>query len=292
MAVGGKPDWLRVRAPGGETFTKVRELARRSGLHTVCDSSHCPNISDCWSRGHATFMILGRRCTRDCAFCAVEHGAPEPVDLGEPEHIAAAVRDLKLEHVVVTSVTRDDLPDQGAGQFRAVVEAIRELSPGTRVELLIPDMGSSRSSIGTVCASVPDVLGHNIETVERLQGVRDRKSSYCRSLSALSLMAELAPGAVIKSSLMLGLGETREEVMATLRDLRKAGVSAITMGQYLRPGNGRLEVSEYIFPGTFAELGEAARAMGFRHVASGPLVRSSYNAHEMLTNRTENHADR
>ncbi len=292
MVERGKPDWLRVRAPTGDGFARTREAARRNGLRTVCDSSHCPNISDCWSRGHATFMVLGSRCTRNCAFCAVEHGEPEAVDAGEPVKVAGAVRDLGLGHVVITSVTRDDLPDQGAGHLRAVVEAIRAISPGTSVELLIPDMRGSREDIDTVAGARPDVLGHNIETVERLQGVRDRRSSYRRSLETLGIMRELAPDAVIKSSLMLGLGETREEVLTTLRDLRNAGVQVVTMGQYLRPANGRLAVAEYVRPEAFGELGEAARAMGFRHVASAPLVRSSFNAHEMLKKMETEHADR
>jgi lipoic acid synthetase len=292
MVVGGKPDWLRVKAPIGEGFSRVRELARKNDLITVCDSSHCPNISDCWSRGHATFMILGRRCTRNCAFCAVDYGTPDDVDPGEPARVARAVMDLGLEHVVVTSVTRDDLPDQGAGHFRAVVEAVRALRDSTAIELLVPDMQASAEDIRTVAEAGPDVLGHNIETVERLQRIRDRRSSYRCSLRALELMAGLAPEAVIKSSLMLGLGETEDEVIATLQDLREAGVEAVTMGQYLRPGNGRLPVTEYVRPEVFAELGEAARSMGFRHVASAPLVRSSFNAHEVPTHRRNDHADR
>jgi lipoic acid synthetase len=290
MAVGGKPEWLRVRAPIGEGFARVRGLTRESGLHTVCDSSHCPNIGECWSRGHATFMVLGTRCTRDCAFCAVEHGEPMPVDAGEPERIGSAVRALGLKHVVVTSVTRDDLPDQGAGHFRAVVQAIRKMSPGTSIELLVPDMQGRRDDIRTVAEARPDVMGHNIETVRRLQRVRDRRCSYDRSLRTLEAMREMAPGAVIKSALMLGLGETADEVRETLEDLRGVGVEAVAMGQYLRPGNGRLPISEYVRPEVFAELGEFARSMGFRYVASAPLVRSSYNAREMLS-RSENHAD-
>jgi len=289
MVEGGKPEWLKVRASTGEDFARVREAARRNDVHTVCDSSRCPNISDCWSRGHATFMILGSRCTRNCAFCAVEHGAPEAVDPGEPERIAVAVRELGLGHVVVTSVARDDLPDQGSYQFREVVEAVRAQSPGTSVELLVPDMQGSREALRTVAQARPDVLGHNVETIERLQGVRDRRNSYRRSLDVLKAMAELAPRAVVKSSLMLGLGETKEEVLSTLRDLREAGVEAVTMGQYLRPANGRLPVVEYVRPEGFLELGREARAMGFRHVASGPLVRSSFNAHEVPMKREENH---
>lgn len=270
----------------------MRELTRAGRLHTVCDSSHCPNISDCWSRGRATFMVLGTRCTRNCAFCAVEHGDPEAPDPGEPARVAGAVRDLGLEHVVVTSVTRDDLPDQGAGMFRDVVAAIKDLSPDVTVELLVPDMGASRKDLATVAASGAEVLGHNLETVERLQQVRDRRCSYRRSLEALSILKELAPRAVIKSSLMLGLGETGDEVQEALRDLRAAGAEAVTMGQYLRPRDGRLPVAEYVRPEVFAKLAEAARSMGFRHVASGPLVRSSFNAHEVMEKRRTDHADR
>jgi lipoic acid synthetase len=285
MVEMGKPDWLRVRAPTGDGFSRVRELTRRMDVRTVCDSSHCPNISDCWSRGHATFMILGARCTRNCSFCAVEHGMPDPVDGGEPERIAAAVKSLGLGHVVITSVTRDDLPDQGAGQFRAVVQSIRALSPGTTVELLVPDMQASRDDIRLVAESRPDVLGHNIETVERLQWVRDKRSSYRRSLDALEMMGEMAPDTVIKSSLMLGLGESMEEVLTALGDLRRVGATAVAIGQYLRPADGRLPVAEYVRPDAFAEIGEEARSMGFRHVSSAPLVRSSFNAHEVLINR-------
>ncbi len=280
MVVGGKPDWLKVRAPTGECFGRVREITRMKDLNTVCDSSHCPNISDCWSKGHATFMILGRRCTRDCAFCAVDHGMPDDVDPGEPERIAAAVSELGLRNVVITSVTRDDLPDQGAGHYRAVVEAVRAASPGARVELLIPDMGSSPQDIGTIVEAGPDIIGHNIETVRRLQAVRDRRSNYETSLETLRTIKKLDPSMMTKSSLMLGLGERYHEVVETLRDLREVGTDMVVIGQYLRPRNGRLEVQEYVPPETFQLLAREAQGLGFRHVASTPLMRSSYPADE------------
>jgi lipoic acid synthetase len=287
MLVRGKPEWLKVRAPTGEHFAEVRELTRRRDLKTICDSSHCPNISDCWSRGHVTFLILGRRCTRRCAFCAVEQGPPEPPDPEEPERIAAAVSELGLRNVVITSVTRDDLPDQGAGQYRAVVEAVRATSPDARIELLVPDMGSSTQDIGTIVKARPDVLGHNIETVRRLQTVRDRRSSYEISLGTLRTIKRLDPSMVTKSSLMLGLGELYQEVVEALWDLRAAGTDLVAIGQYLRPRNGRLEVQEYVPPETFRRLAEEAQDMGFLHVASAPLIRSSYSPDERVSKEAD-----
>jgi lipoic acid synthetase len=289
--VEGKPEWLKVRAPIGDGFDRVRSVTRHGGLRTVCDSSHCPNIGDCWSRGQATFMILGEVCTRNCAFCAVRTGAPLPVDEDEPRRVAAAVCELNLRHVVVTSVTRDDLPDQGAGHFARVVGAIREACPSTTVELLVPDMGASTEHLTTVVRARPEVLGHNIETVERLQGVRDHRASYETSLRTLRTVKEIDPTMLTKSSLLLGLGEERQEVLRTLADLRSIGVDAITMGQYLKPRNGRLEVNEFVTPELFHDLGVVATGMGFRYVASAPLVRSSLNAHEIFGTEGE-HADR
>ncbi|OPX63960.1 MAG: lipoyl synthase [Methanomassiliicoccales archaeon PtaB.Bin134] len=287
MLVRGKPDWLKVKAPTGERFAEVRELTKRMDLMTICDSSHCPNISDCWSRGHVTFLILGRRCTRRCAFCAVEQGPPEPPDAEEPERIADAVSELALRNVVITSVTRDDLPDQGAGQYRAVVEAVRATSPEARIELLIPDMGSSSQDIGTIIEAGPDVMGHNIETVRRLQTVRDRRSSYDVSLETLRTIKRLDPSMMTKSSLMLGLGEAYQEVVEALWDLRAAGTDLVAIGQYLRPRNGRLEVQEYVPPETFRRLAEEAKDMGFLRVASAPLIRSSYYADEGASKETD-----
>jgi len=275
-----KPGWLRTRAPGGEAYEQVRAEARASGVHTVCDSSHCPNLGDCWSRGHATFMLLGRRCTRRCAFCAVEHGAPEPVDRDEPARVARAVARLGLRHAVLTSVARDDLPDQGSGQFAAAVRELRRQS-GARVELLIPDMGGDRDLLAMVAGSRPEVLGHNLETVRRLQpAVRDQRAGYERSLGVLQVIKEEEPAVVTKSSLMVGLGESREEVREAMADLREVGVDLLAIGQYLRPGGGRLAVARYLRPEEFEEIKDEALAMGFLHVASGPLVRSSYRAGE------------
>lgn len=274
-----KPEWLRVRAPAGEVFERVREEARASGVRTVCDSSHCPNLGECWSNGHATFMLLGRRCTRRCGFCAVEGGPCLPPDPQEPARVAGAVARLGLRHAVLTSVARDDLPDQGAGHFAAAVGELRRRCPGTRIELLIPDLGGDADLLATVVASRPDVLGHNLETVRRLQpAVRDRRAGYERSLEVLRRSKELAPGVLTKSSLMLGLGEEREEISMTLQDLREAGVDLLAVGQYLRPRGGRLPVARYLRPEEFEGIGREARARGFRHAASGPLVRTSYRA--------------
>jgi lipoyl synthase len=281
--VEGKPDWLKIRAPTGDDFPRMRELTRSCGLSTVCDASHCPNISDCWSRGHASFLLLGPYCTRNCAFCAVECGIPGPPDREEPKRVAQAVRRLGLRHVVITSVTRDDLPDQGAGHFAEAVERIREDSPATRVELLIPDMGSSREHLSTIIASRPAVIGHNLETVARLQAsVRDRRSTYLRSLTTLQTIKAIDPILITKSSLMLGLGESYEEVIEGLRDLRSVGVEVVTLGQYLRPRGGRADLKEYVRPEVFDRLRGEALALGFRHVAAAPFVRSSFNAHELF----------
>ncbi len=288
-----KPDWLRIKPPTGENFSRMRELTRSCGLRTVCDASHCPNISDCWSRGHATFLLMGPRCTRNCAFCAIENGLPGPLDREEPIIVARAVRMLGLHHVVITSVTRDDLEDQGAGHFAEVVKSIKKESPGTRIELLIPDMGAAEEHLSVVLGSHPDVMGHNIETVARLQAsVRDRRSNYHRSLEVLRTIKRIGPDMITKSSIMLGLGEGYEEVIETLQDLRSAGVEAVTMGQYLRPKNGRLEVKEYVRPEVFDRLRAEAMDMGFRHAVAAPLVRSSFNAHELFDMREANNADR
>lgn len=267
---------MKVRASTGDVFPKVRETLRSCGLRTICDSAHCPNLGYCWSRGHATFLILGRTCTRSCAFCAVDHGVPEPLDREEPMRIASAVAELGLKHVVITSVTRDDLPDQGAGQYRAVLDAIHSEHPSASIELLIPDMRASEDDLRSIVESGPDVLGHNIETVRRLQDIRDPRSTYEGTLETLRTIRRLDPYMVTKSSLMLGLGERYDEVIETLGDLRKAGTETVVMGQYLRPRNGLLEVHEYVHPEIFQRLSKEAQDLGFRHVASGPLMRSSF----------------
>jgi len=278
-----KPDWLRTVAAVGGDFDKVREVTKKHSLHTVCDSSHCPNIRECWSDRSATFMILGKICTRHCRFCAVDHGNPNgSYDASEPLRVAEAIRELGLKYAVITSVTRDDLDDGGGEVFAETVRAIHETSE-CRVELLIPDLSSKGDGLRKVVRSMPDVIGHNIETVERLQArVRDPRSSYASSIDLLARVKGLYPDMVTKSSIMLGLGETRSETLRTMADLRGAGVDAIAIGQYLRPKGGNLPIFEYIEPTAFEQLENEARAMGFRYIASGPFVRTSYRAQRIL----------
>ena len=273
-----KPEWLRVRPPSGSDYERMSSEILAHSVHTVCSSSQCPNTGECWSRGHAAFMLLGNGCTRRCAFCAVG-GVPEPPDPREPESIAETVSRLGLRYCVLTSVTRDDLPDRGAGHFAATVQAIKHRDPSVTVELLIPDLDGRDDLLGAIVGSGPDIVGHNLETVRRLQATaRDRRASYDTSLAALTAIKRASPRTKTKSSLMLGLGETREEVRSTMRDLRRAGVDILSMGQYLRPKGGPLPVSRYLTPEEFEELKREAYDMGFRFVASGPLVRSSYRA--------------
>jgi lipoic acid synthetase len=277
-----KPDWLKVRFPGGPNHARIDRYHRQQGLHSVCRSAACPNQGECWSRGTATFMILGDRCTRGCAFCNVAAASPLPADPLEPRKVAQAVAELGLRHAVVTSVTRDDLPDGGAGQFATLVAEIRTAAPGCRVELLVPDFGGSRDALATVLAAGPDVLGHNLETVPRLYPVVRQGADYGRSLALLAACRELAPGIPTKSGLMLGLGEEREELPAVLADLRRAGCAILTLGQYLAPSRAHHPVARYLPPAEFAELRREALALGFAHVESGPLVRSSYHAEEQF----------
>jgi lipoic acid synthetase len=258
-----------------------RELADM-GVHTVCQSARCPNLGECFARGRATFMILGDICTRDCRFCAVTHGEPAPPDSEEPGRVADAARKLGLRHVVVTSVTRDDLPDGGAAHFAATVSAIRERLPEATVETLTPDFGGSREALRAALAGGPDVFNHNVETVPRLYREVRPQADYARSLRVLAWARETDAGAATKSGFMVGLGETEDEVVALLRDLRGAGVSAVTIGQYLPPTRRHLPVAEYVHPTVFEEYERAARAMGFPHVLAGPLVRSSYHAEDLL----------
>ena len=275
-----KPDWLRVRFPAGEGHERLRGLMREQGLHTVCEEARCPNIGDCWSRGTATFMILGDTCTRACGFCAVTSGRPGALDRGEPRRVALAVRRMGLRHAVVTSVNRDDVPDGGASLFADTVRWIRRLSPGTTVEVLIPDFLGDGEALAAVLAAAPEILNHNTETVPRLYARVRPKARYERSLELLRRAKEAAPARLVKSGLMAGLGETPDELLAVFADLRAQGVDVLTLGQYLRPTPSHLPVARYYHPDEFARLGEAARAMGFAHVESGPLVRSSYHAEE------------
>jgi lipoic acid synthetase len=276
------PQWLVPRAPKRPQLERLGRTLNAMGVRTVCQSARCPNVGECFGRGTATFMILGDRCTRDCRFCAVEHGQPGPPDPEEPRRVAEAAVSLGLHHVVVTSVTRDDLADGGAGQFVATVWAIRELLPGARVELLVPDFSGDWEALQVVLAAAPDVLNHNVETVPRLYSQVRPQADYQRSLELLRRAGERQPPLVTKSGLMVGLGESEEEVLGVLGDLRRARVAAITIGQYLQPTRSHLPVAEYLSPERFEAYSQKARAMGFRHVMSGPLVRSSYRAADLL----------
>jgi lipoic acid synthetase len=273
---GRRPEWLRVRLPQGPEFAQTRGIVSRHRLNTVCESANCPNVGECWSSGTATFMILGTVCTRSCGFCAVITGRPGTVDLEEPQRVAAAIGRMGLVHAVITSVDRDELPDGGAQIWAETILAIRRLSPATKVEVLIPDFQGKVADLDTVLAARPDVLAHNVETVPRLQRQVRPQAKYDRSLSVLRLAKER--GFVTKSGLMLGLGETQDEVMAVMRDLRGAGCDLVTFGQYLQPTRDHLRVERYWHPDEFARLKEIADELGFLHVESGPLVRSSYHA--------------
>ena len=276
------PPWL---VPAGRKRPQLAGLGRElaeMGVHTVCQSARCPNLGECFARGRATFMVLGEVCTRDCRFCAVTHGEPAPPDETEPGRVAEAAGRLGLRHVVVTSVTRDDLPDGGASHFAATVSAVRERLPEATVETLTPDFGGSRGALRTALAAAPDVFNHNVETVPRLYSEVRPQADYERSLRVLAWARAMGGGAPTKSGFMVGLGETEDEVGALLRDLRSAGVEAVTVGQYLQPTRRHLPVAEYVRPAVFQEYERAARAMGFRHVLAGPLVRSSYHAEDLL----------
>lgn len=285
-----KPDWLKVRFPAGPGFARIDRMHREQGLHSVCRSAACPNQGECWSAGTATFMILGDRCSRDCAFCNVAHGPTGEPDPAEPRAVAAAVAELGLRHAVITSVTRDDLPDGGAGRFAEVVAAIRAAAPACRVELLIPDLRGDRDALQAILAARPDVLGHNLETVPRLYPTVRSGADYRRSLALLAASRQLAPQIPAKSGLMLGLGEERGELPTVFADLRAAGVAMLTLGQYLQPTRAHLPVARYLPPGEFAELRDLALTMGFAQVAAGPLVRSSYHAAELYEEPRHEHS--
>jgi lipoyl synthase len=273
-----KPAWLKVRAPGGPRYLRLKGLMREWNLHTVCEEAHCPNIGECWEDLTATFMILGDVCTRNCGYCAVTHGRPQWEDREEPQRVGRAVGELGLEHVVITSVNRDDLADGGAAHFAATVGAIRRHAPACRVELLIPDFQGSASALQTVIAAGPDILNHNTETVPRLYKLARHGGRYDRTLELFRRARQAAPSLLTKSGIILGLGEERDELIATMRDLRAADVGILTLGQYLRPSAQHLPVARYYHPDEFQELAEMGRSLGFAHVESGPLVRSSYHA--------------
>lgn len=278
--VAKKPDWLKIRLHRDAAFAGVQRIVREHNLHTICSSGKCPNQAECWSRRTATFMILGEVCTRSCRFCATRTGRPDAIDGNEPREVARSVRLMQLRHVVVTSVTRDDLPDGGAGHWAATVRAIREENPDATIELLIPDLDARPDLLDTVLASKPDIVGHNIETVERLTPQLRARAKYRTSLATLRHIAER--GAVAKSGIMVGLGESDDEVLQTLHDLRDAGVRIVTLGQYLRPTLEHYPVAAYITPEKFEWYRLQALDMGFDYCASAPMVRSSYLADEAL----------
>jgi lipoic acid synthetase len=275
-----RPDWLKVRVPSGKNFVELRTLMRDLELHTVCEEAHCPNMGECWEHRTATFMILGDICTRACGFCAVTSGKPLTLDLHEPQRVAKAVQQMGLKHVVITSVNRDDLADGGSVLFAATIRKVRDANPGCTIEVLIPDFEGVEQSLVNVMRAEPDILNHNLETVERLTKRVRRKAQYRRSLAVLRRAKELAPDRLTKSGIMLGLGETSEEISQTLQDLYEARVDVITIGQYLRPSAKHLPVVRYYSPEEFATWRDYGMGLGFRHVESGPLVRSSYHAHE------------
>jgi lipoic acid synthetase len=279
-AVARRPEWLKVRVPGGPNYAELKTIMRDNSLHTVCEEAHCPNMGECWEHRTATFMILGEVCTRACGFCAVTSGKPIGLDLLEPLRVADAVRRMGLRHVVITSVNRDDVPDGGSSIFAATIRKVREKNPGCTIEVLIPDFEGVESSLLTVVNAAPELLDHNVETVERLTRRVRRKAQYRRSLDVLRRAKELAPNRLTKSGIMLGLSETNDEIAQTLVDLREARVDVVTIGQYLRPTAKHLAVERFYTPEEFAHWREYGMALGFRHVESGPLVRSSYHAHE------------
>ena len=281
-----KPSWLRAKAPVGENFHELKKLARGLGLHTVCESAQCPNIGECWNHRTATFMLLGEICTRRCGFCAVPKGRPLPLDLDEPRRVAAAVATLGLKHAVITSVNRDDDNLGGARIFAETIREIRNIASDCRVEVLIPDFQGIDEALQIVLEAKPDVLNHNTESVPRLYRVVRSGARYGRTLRLLENAKQFSPGMVTKSGLMVGLGETMTELVDVFRDLAERKVDILTVGQYLRPSRDHLPIARFYTPDEFAYLKEEALRLGFRHVESGPLVRSSYHAHEQADGAT------
>ncbi len=272
------PDWIKVKAPGDANYLRLKRILREKNLHTVCEEARCPNIGECWGNKTATFLILGDTCTRGCRFCSIDKGKPMTLDPEEPRNVALVVKNLGLNHIVVTSVNRDDLPDGGAGHYAKTVFWIKQLNPGIRVELLIPDFEGNLAALETVVNSGIEILNHNIETVPRLYGKVRPGHTYECSLSVLREAKRLRGDMLTKSGFMVGVGETSDEVMTTLRDLREHEVDIVTIGQYLQPSNRQLRVERYLRPEEFKEFKTEAEKLGFRHVESGPLVRSSYHA--------------
>ena len=278
LHVEKKPDWIKVRLPSNPVFFSTKALVADLKLHTVCESAQCPNRWECWSQGTATFMIAGERCTRACGFCAVSTAKPFPLEIDEPQRVAEGVKRLKLKHVVITAVARDDLKDGGAEHFARTIRAVRETDPNIIIEVLVPDFHAQGDCLKTVLDAGPEIFNHNLETIERLTPLVRSRAKYRTSLEVLRRAKEIWPQVVTKSGIMLGLGETENELFETLDDLRAAGCQVLTLGQYLRPTPQHLPVVAYIPPETFALYGDIARNKGFEYVASGPLVRSSYHA--------------
>ncbi|HSW67819.1 MAG TPA: lipoyl synthase [Bacteroidales bacterium] len=279
-----KPDWLKIKLPGGEKYRQVKDIVEKNKLHTICSSGRCPNLGECWGAGTATFMILGEICTRSCGFCATKTGRPQPVDVKEPLRVAESVRLMKLRHCVITSVDRDDLPDGGASIWAATVNEVRKLNPDTTIEVLLPDFGGNHTDLKTVLDTHPDIAAHNLETVRRLTPLVRSAARYDRSLEVVrNISLALLPA---KSGVMVGLGETKDEVLETMDDLIKAGCRILTIGQYLQPSAKNLPVEEYIHPDLFEEYRIAGLTKGFKTVESNPLVRSSYHAEDQVQNST------
>lgn len=278
---GRKPEWLKVRAPGGPNYLRLQRMMRDQGLHTVCEEAHCPNIGECWEGGTATFMILGDVCTRACKYCAVAHGMPSELDWDEPRRVADSVVAMGLEHAVITSVNRDELGDGGAAIYAATIRQIHERVPGCSVEVLIPDFKGNEAALATVVEAKPEILAHNIDTVERMMRAIRPGGRYWRSISLLGAVKRLDPSMLTKSAIILGMGETEDEILQSMKDLREAAVDILTLGQYLRPSAHHIPLARWVTPDEFArwkEVGE--QELGFKHVEAGPLVRSSYHAKE------------
>jgi lipoyl synthase len=281
-----KPSWLKVKAPGGPNYVALQHLMRDLKLHTVCEEAHCPNIGECWEHKAATFMILGDVCTRNCSYCAVAHGTPAPLDLDEPVRLAEAVAQMGLRHVVITSVDRDDLPHGGAEAFAACITELRRRVPDVSVEVLIPDFRGDAEALRYVVEAGPDIVNHNLETIERLYRIARPGGRYPRALELLRRAKQLDPAQLTKSGIICGLGEEWDELLGAMRDLRAQQVDILTLGQYLRPSEGHLPIARWYTPDEFAELKRLGLAMGYRHVESGPLVRSSYHAWEQVESAT------
>ncbi len=277
-----KPSWLKVKAPGGPNYLRLKQLMRELDLHTVCEEAHCPNVGECWEHGTATFMILGDVCTRNCAYCAVAHGRPPKFDPAEPSRVAEAAKAMALRHLVITSVDRDDLPDFGAWAFAETIRQVHEAVPGCSIEVLVPDFQGNEDSIRTVLEARPEIYNHNTETVPRLYKKARPGGRYERVLNIFRLSKRLAPDIPTKTGIILGMGETNEEVLQTMRELREVDVDILTLGQYLRPSDSHIALDRYVTPAEFRMFYDAGMAMGFKHVESGPLVRSSYHAWEQV----------